>query len=63
MVRLRKFSSLMGDEMVIDEESDDEDASLAKQQGLTLILAVLLIGLVIFSGIGYLRKREEMVQV
>ena len=45
MVRLRNFSSLIGDEMVIGKESDDEDASLAKQQGLKLILVVLLIDL------------------
>ena len=43
VVRFKKFSSLMGDEIVIgDESDDDEEASFAKQQGLTLILAVLL---------------------
>ena len=42
MVRDRKFSSLMGEEMVMGDESVDEDANLVKQQGLTLILAVFL---------------------
>ena len=42
MVKVRKFSSLMGDEMVMGDESVDEDANLVKQQGLTLILAVFL---------------------
>ena len=70
-MRVRKFSSWMGDEIVIGEESVEEDVSLVKQQGFTLILAVLLSGfdggeevfdLVISSGIVYLRKIEEMVQ-
>ena len=42
MVRVRKFSSFMGDEIVMGDESVDEDANLVKQQGLTLILAVFL---------------------
>ena len=42
VVRFKKFSSLMGDDIVIGEESDDDEASLAKQQGFTLILAVFL---------------------
>ena len=42
MVRVRKFSSLIGDEIVIGEDSVDEDASLVKQHGFTLILAVFL---------------------
>ena len=46
VLRVNKFSSLMGDEMVIGEESDDDEFRLTKKQGLTLILAVLLGGLV-----------------
>ena len=42
MVRVRKFSSLIGDEIVIGDESVEEEASFVKQHGFTLILAVLL---------------------
>ena len=45
VVRVRKLSSRIGDEMLKGEEFDDDDSSLAKQQGFTLILAVLLGGL------------------
>ena len=48
VARFRKFVSLMGDEMLRDESLDDDELSwmvLLKQHGLTLILAVLLIGL------------------
>ena len=42
MVRVRKFSSLIGDEIVIGDESVEEEASFVKQHSFTLILAVLL---------------------
>ena len=42
MVRVKKFSSLIGDKIVMGDESVDEDASLVKQQGFTLIIAVFL---------------------
>ena len=49
VARFRKLLSLMGDEILRDESLDDDDELtwmvLLKQQGLTLILAVLLIGL------------------
>ena len=44
---MRKFSSLIGDEMLRDESLEDDELILMvllKQHGLTLILAVLLIG-------------------
>ena len=48
VARFRKLLSLMGDEILRDESLDDDELSwmvLLKQHGLTLILAVLLIGL------------------
>ena len=48
VARLRKFVSLMGEEMLSDESLDDDELSwmvLLKQHGFTLILAVFLIGL------------------
>ena len=47
VTRLRKFSSLMGDVMMNGDLSEDDEFKLMvelKQQGLTLILAVLLMG-------------------
>ena len=47
VTRLRKFSSLMGDDMISGDSSEDDEFKLMvelKQQGLTLILAVLLMG-------------------
>ena len=47
VTRLRKFSSLMGDDMISGDSSEDDEFKLVvelKQQGLTLILAVLLMG-------------------
>ena len=48
VARFRNFVSLMGEEMLSAESLDDDELSwmvLLKQHGLTLILAVLLIGL------------------
>ena len=45
VVRVRKFSSLIRDEMIRGDSSDDDELRLTKQQGFTLILAVLLGGL------------------
>lgn len=48
VARLRKFSSLMGEEMISGDSSTDEELKLMvelQQNGLTLTLAVLLIGL------------------
>ena len=47
VVRLRKFSSLIGDEMMSGDSSEDDELRLIlllKQQGFTLILVVLLMG-------------------
>ena len=45
VAKVRFVSSLMGDEMVSGDDSEEE-LKLTKQQGLTLILAVFLQGLV-----------------
>ena len=48
VARLRKFVSLIGEEMFSDESLDDDEFTwmvLFKQHGLTLILAVFLMGL------------------
>ena len=47
VTRSRQFSSLIGDEMMSGVSSEDDELRLIlvlKQQGLTLILAVLLMG-------------------
>ena len=47
VTRLKKFSSLMGDDVINGDSSEDDEFKLMvelKQQGLTLILAVLLMG-------------------
>ena len=47
MTRLRKFSSLIGDDMMSGDSSENDELRLIvvlKQQGFMLILAVLLTG-------------------
>lgn len=45
VVRVKKFSSRIGDEMIRGDKSNNDELRLTKQQGFTLILAVLLGGL------------------
>ena len=45
VLKFRKFTSWMGDEMLRGNESEDEELKLMKQQDRMLILVVFLSGL------------------